>query len=298
MEVKIKKSREGGPMCFIEGRASFPDKRYSLPQFQYGEYWNVCVTGQNPSGTVYFFRFSEKTRVERMKVFVLGGEWGSKWKFHWSSEGPTPVPRTRSYVGGTPYPLVEDGVWEAEVSGLSSFREPPTAVFLKKVGNIEEAIEEEIAKEKSRNGGFLLFEFEDLWAQAQEIVGYGLRDGRDAAHYVLLARNETIPDREAMLEIMVQDLRDMPTRHEKSPVVDVVSATRYYPKWWWYITRKKVYRDGTVGGYVEHLRGTECSTKEDVESFLLQLGENPEDFLIGEGPFDQDSDIGFWDRDM
>lgn len=54
--IVFSSARDGGVMTKIDGRAAFPDRRWTKthPLPNPGEEWEVTVAGENPKGTVYF----------------------------------------------------------------------------------------------------------------------------------------------------------------------------------------------------------------------------------------------------
>jgi hypothetical protein len=61
--VKFDRSREGGPITRIEGRASFPERKGRQPEV--GEEWEVEIAGGNAAGTVNFLRLMKKVEPEK-----------------------------------------------------------------------------------------------------------------------------------------------------------------------------------------------------------------------------------------
>jgi hypothetical protein len=283
-EIVVKKSRQGSPMCYINGRISFPDKKHKIPDgVQIGDFWEVEIIGENSSKTVYFFRFLKKTRTEIMKVYVYGGKWGTEWM--WSSNSSKPS----LYKPGKSLEVeVAPGVWQAEVCGF--YYTNPTARFIKKIASEEEMLREQEKIEREKNGGFLWVEIEGAWKEAKRQLKPRYRDSKDSIYYLNLAKNISISSLETLLNIMMTDLREMQTRHERKPVVFSDEATSKYKKWWNFIEKTKVIDFGLHTDYVSHVKSVESATKKDVENFLFSLGKNPEQFLIEEGYYDQDDD--------
>lgn len=60
--VKFEAARDGGPMAFVDGKISFPDKQSGV-QPQIGEIWEVRIAGTNPSGRVNFLQLVKKVQL-------------------------------------------------------------------------------------------------------------------------------------------------------------------------------------------------------------------------------------------
>lgn len=290
-EIVVKKSRQGEPICHINGRTCFPDRKHKIPDgVQIGDFWEVEITGENPKRTVYFFRFLKKTRTEIMTVFVYNGNWGTEWR--WDYDDPHPQV-TIPYHWGQPA-CVEDGVWKAEVCGYRFVL--PTVIFLEKLFDAEQMLLEQEILERIKNGGFLKYEVMKTWEKANNQVRPRYKDSKDAIYYLRLVENSNISSLEVLLGIMISDLKEMQIRHEYVPVVFPSEATSKYSMWWNYIEKKKVWPDGTHREYVIHVKSLEIAVKEDIENFLRSMGKDPDGYFIEEGYYDQDDGTSghFW----
>ena len=134
--VIIQEARNGGIMAEIDGRVCFPDRQQpnNIPTPEVGDMWKVEVVGQNPRGTVGFFRYIH--RVTSRKEFEEEQSWKRKKRAEWEQSLDEKIKRNKEreekerenerekkilYGGTTSPPLMSD---LPEVIYIGDFRAP------------------------------------------------------------------------------------------------------------------------------------------------------------------------------
>lgn len=71
MLIRLERARNGGLMARDGRKVGFPDRKFSVGGLKPGDEINIQVTGHNPKGTVFFWRWVSDNcleKVEEIKV--------------------------------------------------------------------------------------------------------------------------------------------------------------------------------------------------------------------------------------